>query len=217
MDRILTNGRLFTALDNSVVEDATVWIKGNKIVYAGTSSALPEPAKDAIIQDLKGSFVMPGMTETHAHLSFADANPFAIGETMVEDATITAVKNSRLMLASGFTSAISFGSTYQIDIALRAAINNGRLIGPRLLAAGRVDNLAVAVARSQPRIVNARLADGQWAARSFGFGAVDDVLERSDDLSEWQAVWNGVREDGFYLRLIDENPPVGGGFYRLVR
>ena len=86
-----------------------------------------------------------------------------------------------------------------------------------LLAAGRVDNLAVAVARSQPRIVNARLADGQWVARSFGFDAVDDVLERSDDLREWQAVWNGVREDGFYLRLIDENPPVGGGFYRLVR
>ena len=86
-----------------------------------------------------------------------------------------------------------------------------------LLAAGRVDNLAVAVARSQPRIVNARLADGQWVARSFGFDAVDDVLERSGDLREWQAVWNGVREDGFYLRLIDENPPVGGGFYRLVR
>ena len=86
-----------------------------------------------------------------------------------------------------------------------------------LLAAGWVDNLAVAVARSQPRIVNARLADGQWAARSFGFGAVDYVFERSDDLREWQPVWNGVREDGFYLRLIDEAPLDGGGFYRLSR
>ena len=86
-----------------------------------------------------------------------------------------------------------------------------------LLAAGRVDNLAVAVARSQPRIVNARLPDGQWAARSFGFGAVDYVFERSDDLREWQPVWNGVREDGFYLRLIDEAPLDGSGFYRLSR
>ena len=86
-----------------------------------------------------------------------------------------------------------------------------------LLAAGWVDNLAVAVARSQPRIVSARLADGQWAARSFGFGAVDYVFERSDDLREWQPVWNGVREDGFYLRLIDEAPLDGGGFYRLSR
>ena len=86
-----------------------------------------------------------------------------------------------------------------------------------LLAAGRVDNLVVAVGCSQPRIVNARLADGQWAARSFGFGAVDYVFERSDDLREWQPVWNGVREDGFYLRLIDEAPLDGSGFYRLSR
>ncbi len=41
------------------------------------------------------------------------------------------------MLASGFTSAISFGSTYKIDVALRDAINAGRIAGPRLLAAGR--------------------------------------------------------------------------------
>ena len=137
MNRIIINARLFTGLDNTVIDDGAVWIKGNKIVYAGANSALPQPAADAVIQDLNGSFVMPGMTETHAHLSFADASPFAIGETMVEDATITAVKNSRLMLASGFTSAVSFGSTYQIDIALRDAINTGKVIGPRLLAAGR--------------------------------------------------------------------------------
>ena len=109
MEQIFINGRLFTALDNSVIEDGVVCIKDNEIVYAGTSSAQPQSTANAIIHDLKGSFVMPGMTETHAHLSFADASPFAIGETMVEDATITEVKNSRLMLASGFPAAVSFG------------------------------------------------------------------------------------------------------------
>ena len=86
-----------------------------------------------------------------------------------------------------------------------------------LFVVGRLDNLALAVGCSQPRIVNARLTDGQWAACSFGFGAVGSVLERSADLCEWQPVGNGVREDGFYLKLIDENPPLGGGFYRLSR
>ena len=86
-----------------------------------------------------------------------------------------------------------------------------------LLATGWVDNLAIAVARSQPRIVSGRLTDGQWTARSFDFGAVGSVLERSADLLEWHPVENGVREEGFYLRLIDENPLVGGGFYRLSR
>ncbi len=86
-----------------------------------------------------------------------------------------------------------------------------------LFATGTVDNLAIAVDRSQPRIVGARLIDGQWRARTFGFAAADYLLERTADLHDWQSVGNGVRSDGFYLRLIDEQPPDGGGFYRMSR
>lgn len=86
-----------------------------------------------------------------------------------------------------------------------------------LFASGTVDNLAIAVDRSQPRIVGARLIDGQWRARTFGFATADYLLERSADLHDWQPVGNGVRSDGFYLRLIDEEPLDGGWFYRLSR
>ena len=86
-----------------------------------------------------------------------------------------------------------------------------------LFASGTVDNLAIAVDRSQPRIVGARLIDGQWRARTFGFATADYLLERSADLHDWQPVGNGVRSDGFYLRLIDEQSPDGGGFYRMSR
>jgi len=86
-----------------------------------------------------------------------------------------------------------------------------------LFASGTVDNLAIAVDRSQPRIVGARLIDGQWRARTFGFATADYLLERSADLHDWQAVGNGVRSDGFYLRLIDEESLDGGWFYRLSR
>jgi len=86
-----------------------------------------------------------------------------------------------------------------------------------LMAKGTVDNLAITVARSQPRIVDARLVDGQWRARAFGFAAAGYLLERSADLHEWHAVGNGVCEDGLYLRLTDENPSLGDGFYRLSR
>jgi len=163
MQQVLTNARVFTALDSTVIEDGGIIIEGNRITYAGDRADMPATAQDAILHDLGGRFVMPGMTETHAHLSFADASPFAIGETMVEDATITAVMNSRLMLASGFTSAVSFGSTYQIDIALRAAINAGRVIGPRLLAAGR-DLGATSSNVDSPGGLS-QIADGPWALR----------------------------------------------------
>ena len=82
-DYVLTNARVFTAKDESVVESGAVWVSGNVIGYAGPQAQLPAAATGERI-DLAGKFVMPGMTETHAHLSFADASPFAIGATTVE-------------------------------------------------------------------------------------------------------------------------------------
>ena len=131
------NARLFTATDESVIEPGAVWLSGATVRYAGPMEGIPDTPEDTQTIDVNGRFIMPGMTETHAHLSFGDDSPFALGATAVEPATIKAVKNASLMLRSGFTSAISFGSTYRIDVALRDAINSGQLQGPRLLAAGR--------------------------------------------------------------------------------
>ncbi len=163
MATLITNARLFTAVDERVVEDGALLIDGGVIKYAGPAAGLPERDNGTDVQDVGGKFVMPGMTETHAHLSFADASPFAIGATPVEQATITAVRNADLMLSSGFTSAISFGSTYKIDVALRDAIEAGRIAGPRLLAAGR-DLGATASNVDAPGGLS-RIADGPWALR----------------------------------------------------
>ncbi len=162
-NQVFINARLFTARDESVIEAATVWITGDSIRYAGPASDLPATPSDTSIIDLDGRFVMPGMTEAHAHLSFADASPFAIGQTSVEQATITAVKNCRLMLRSGFTSAVSFGSTYCIDVALRDAINQGQIPGPRLLAAGR--DLGATASNVDSAGGLSQIADGPWALR----------------------------------------------------
>ncbi len=166
--RVLTNARLFAAVDESVIDDAAVWMEAGKIRYAGPAAQLPADAPDAQapdaqIEDVAGKFVMPGMTEGHAHLSFADSSPFAIGDVSVEEATITAVNNAKLMLRSGFTSAVSFGSTHSIDVALRAAIANGKIDGPRLLAAGQ-DLGATASNVDSPGALS-QIADGPWALR----------------------------------------------------
>ena len=162
MDTIYNNLRLFSALDETVIEDGVLGITNDQITYAGSAQNAPA-INGARVVDLGGRFVMPGMTETHAHLSFADASPFAIGDTPVEIATITAVRNAELMLNAGFTSAISFGSTYKIDVALRDSINAGRIKGPRLLAAGR-DLGATASNVDSPGGLS-QIADGPWALR----------------------------------------------------
>jgi imidazolonepropionase-like amidohydrolase len=162
-NQVLINCRVFTATGDSVISSGAIWVSGNAIRYAGPKNEMPQVPADAEMIDMAGKFVMPGMTETHAHLSFADASPFAIGATPVEEATITAVRNATLMLQCGFTSAISFGSTYKIDVALRDAINAGRIAGPRLLAAGR-DLGATASNVDSPGGLS-QIADGPWALR----------------------------------------------------
>ncbi|MDE0756680.1 MAG: amidohydrolase family protein [Pseudomonadales bacterium] len=162
-NRVFTNARLFTARDESVIEAAAIWIADGRILFAGPEDQLPPTPADTEVSDLDGRFVMPGMTETHAHLSFADASPFAIGQTSVEQATITAVNNARLMLQSGFTSAVSFGSTYCIDVALRDAINQGQIVGPRLLAAGR--DLGATASNIDSGGGLSQIADGPWELR----------------------------------------------------
>ncbi|HAT29243.1 MAG TPA: hypothetical protein DCS89_19670 [Gammaproteobacteria bacterium] len=162
-NQVFSNARLFTATDESVIEAAAIWIADGRILFAGPGDQLPPTPTDTEVSDLDGRFVMPGMTETHAHLSFADASPFAIGQTPVEQATITAVNNARLMLQSGFTSAVSFGSTYCIDVALRDAINQGQIVGPRLLAAGR--DLGATASNIDSGGGLSQIADGPWELR----------------------------------------------------
>ena len=162
-NQVFSNARLFTATDESVIEAAAIWIADGRILFAGPGDQLPPTPTDTEVSDLDGRFVMPGMTETHAHLSFADASPFAIGQTSVEQATITAVNNARLMLQSGFTSAVSFGSTYCIDVALRDAINQGQIVGPRLLAAGR--DLGATASNIDSGGGLSQIADGPWELR----------------------------------------------------
>jgi imidazolonepropionase-like amidohydrolase len=161
--RLLSNCELFCAVDENLIHNGVVWIEDEWIRYAGPAEGLGEVPAEAAKMDLGGRFVMPGMTETHAHLSFADESPFAIGATTAEQAMIVAIRNSRLMLGAGFTSAVSFGSTFMIDVALRAAIKEGRVIGPRLLAAGR--DIGATASNVDGDGGLSQIVDGPWEAR----------------------------------------------------
>jgi imidazolonepropionase-like amidohydrolase len=158
---LFTNARLFTAESEDIIDRGALLVEDGSVRFAGNAEDLKSSTHHVI--DLGGKFLMPGMTETHAHLSFDDSSPFSIGDSSVEQATITAVGNARLMLNAGFTSAVSFGSTYGIDVALRNAINTGKIRGPRLMAAGR--DLGATASNVDFDGGLSQIADGPWAVR----------------------------------------------------
>lgn len=113
-----------------------VLVEGNRIVaVARDGHRLSRDNVDVI--DGAGATLMPGLIESHAHLSIDNAADLVqIGMIPPEETTLIAVRNARLYLDCGFTSCISAAAAKpRVDVVLRNAINKGDFPGPRLLAA----------------------------------------------------------------------------------
>jgi imidazolonepropionase-like amidohydrolase len=177
---LITNARLFTAVDETVIDDGSVWIDGDRIRWSGPSDEVPTPDEAVERLDVGGAFVMPGMTETHVHLSYSNAHPSQLDRQPVPIAMLDAVDNARTLLDMGFTSAISFGSAQGIDIPLRDAIRSGRVPGPRLLASER--DVGSTGSNADSKVPGSeghkRIADGPWAVRA----AVREIAKAGADV-----------------------------------
>ena len=113
-----------------------VLVEGERITaVAPQSETLTADGADRI--DAAGKFLMPGMVEGHAHLSFVDTpRGTALGELPPEDHALLTMDAARKLLGAGFTSACSAAAAkIRLDVAVRDAIDQGMIDGPRLLAA----------------------------------------------------------------------------------
>ena len=181
---LFTNARLFTGVDGEVLDDGSVWVEGADIRFAGPTGDLRGVNEDVNRIDLGGRFLMPGMTESHAHISYTHNGPSELDKTPVEQAMVHSVDNARLMLGAGFTSAISFGSVHRIDVFLKQAINDGVIPGPKLVASGRDVGATASNADLHPDYARPQmeglgmLVDGPWAVR----GAVRRLKKNGADI-----------------------------------
>jgi imidazolonepropionase-like amidohydrolase len=94
---------------------------------------------DAELIDGNGRFLMPGLVESHAHITYPNAidrwYPHLYPPAAVET-TLMTVHNAQVLLEYGFTSAYSAGAIKPgIEAMLRDEIAAGRIAGPRLRAA----------------------------------------------------------------------------------
>jgi imidazolonepropionase-like amidohydrolase len=168
MTILLTQARVFTAVDGTVIERGAVLVDHDRIVWVGPAASAPDVGPDVRVVDLGGRFLMPGMTEGHAHLSYSNAHPSLLDRQPIPTAMLDAVDNARALVEHGFTCAISFGSAQGIDVPLRDAIDAGRVPGPRLLASDKDvgstgSNADAADPASEGR---KRIVDGPWAVRA---------------------------------------------------
>jgi imidazolonepropionase-like amidohydrolase len=132
-----------------VLSDATIWdaahgsrrgtvvVDGKRIAEVVPTGVAVAAGPDDRVVDLGGRTVMPGMVTCHFHASYhelgAKPGPFGLEEPPPLQA-VRAVNNLELAVRAGFTGAVSAGAPHGIDAAMKLAIAEGAIVGPRLLA-----------------------------------------------------------------------------------
>ena len=109
-----------------------VLVEGNRI------SAVSHNGEDLTGNDLQvidgggTATLMPGLIESHAHLSIDNTDDLAkIGMIPPEENTLIAMHNARFYLDCGITSCISAAAAKpRLDVVIRNAINAGEIAGP---------------------------------------------------------------------------------------
>src|SRR6478752_326866 len=125
-------------IDNARIWDGTgkapfpgkVLVEDERIAaVAPQAEALDTAGAEKI--DAGGKFLMPGMVEGHAHLSFVDTPRGTwLGELPPEDHTLLTMDAARKMLGAGFTSAVSGAAAkIRLDVVVRNAIERGVVEG----------------------------------------------------------------------------------------
>ncbi len=114
-------------------DDVVVIIEGDRVAQVGSRLTVP-PGVDTI--DLGRDTLLPGLIDVHTHLSQQSDDYYT--DTFRRspiDAAVRAPTYARHTLEAGFTTVRDVGAAEFIDVALRNAINDGVVAGPRMAVA----------------------------------------------------------------------------------
>lgn len=135
-------GRLLAAPGEPPMQRATIVVKNDRIAEVMQGLRDPKRYEGANRQvqfvDLSDRFVLPGLIDSHVHLTGQmDANSrLRAVEASDADNAIAGVVFAQRTLDAGFTTVRDVGASGDAIFALRDAINAGLIPGPRILAAG---------------------------------------------------------------------------------
>jgi len=130
-------GALFDAEKKKFLGPHTILIEGNQITAVKKGHQNPSNSQDILI-DLKSKTIYPGFIDMHVHIEgeYSPDRYLKVFQNNPEDVAYDAAAIARRTLMAGFTTVRDMGGT-GVNIALRNAINNGKIPGPRIFTAGK--------------------------------------------------------------------------------
>lgn len=116
-----------------VLRDKTLVIRGNQVVEIRDGFV-----GEGQVVDLRGAFVLPGLIDSHVHLTSQQSPTGRLDEVTQSTATqaMVGARYARRTLNAGFTTVADLGASNEAIFALRDAVKRGDVPGPRIIAAG---------------------------------------------------------------------------------
>src|ERR1700761_8287004 len=131
---VVSADRMIDVVAGRVVDRPQVTITDGRVVAVATQgTAIPDGARRV---DLKGMTLLPGLIDMHVHLT---SDPHFSGYRHLQFTdnfwTVVGVANAQKTLLAGFTTVRNVGSGNFDDVAIKQAIEQGIVSGPRIVPA----------------------------------------------------------------------------------
>ena len=128
---LFQNVRIFDGRSASLSAPSHVLVRGD-IIERVSSMPIAVTAADTVV-DGQGRTLMPGLIDNHWHTMFAAPSMMQLLEGDIGYLTLLAAAEARATLMRGFTSVRDLGGP---SFALKRAIDEGRVVGPRIYPSG---------------------------------------------------------------------------------
>ncbi|MDB2315836.1 amidohydrolase family protein [Luminiphilus sp.] len=169
---IIKGANLLDVMTGELVKDHVVLVTDGRIARISPTRSADRPAGVDVV-DLQGHTLLPGLIDMHVHLTSGGGyHGYESLKLTDERRAILGVVHAETTLMAGFTTVRNVGAGSFGDVALRDAINDGDIPGPRMFVSGPPIGITGGhcsdnnLLPPEYGMTGEGVADGPWAART---------------------------------------------------